>query len=305
MNDLGGRPDRHAIRPRVMNADDAAALHGRGGIAVMIKAALQLVRGARERGSDVALADGEGANEVGLEFIVDDRSARAQRRFRVDDGREGVEIEGDQLSGVFGGVAARRHDDGNGLADMPDFVMRQQRLLGIDELVLDERRPFAGERELRVRHRRQELQQIRAAQGTGDARRRGGARQIHSTDARMRDRSSDENAVQHVRQSEIGNELSAAGQQAMILAAWYGAADERHFVGIVHSRRVISARSARFSISPLLPASAAFAAEPEPRLARYAGLRPTKSNHSSSLSTATPRSLALPSFEPAPGPATT
>jgi hypothetical protein len=32
---------------------------------------------------------------------------------------------------------------------------------------------------------------------------------------------------------------------------------------------------------------------------------PTIRSHSSSLSTATPSSLALPSFEPAPGPATT
>jgi hypothetical protein len=56
----------------------------------------------------------------------------------------------------------------------------------------------------------------------------------------MRDRTSDENRVQHVRQSEIGNELSAAGQQAMILAAWYGAADEGRFIGIVHSRSIIS-----------------------------------------------------------------
>src|SRR5262245_19080490 len=199
MNDLGGRPDRHAIRPWVVDADDAAALHGRGGIAVMIKAPLQLVRGARERGGDVALADREGANEVGLEFVVDDRSARAQRRFRVNNGWEGVEIEGDQLSRIFGGVAALRYDDGDGLADMPDFVVSQQGLLGIDELVLDKRRPFAGERELRVRHWRQELQQVRAAQGTGNARRRGGARQIHAADARVCDRASDENRVQHVR----------------------------------------------------------------------------------------------------------
>src|SRR5207244_3529290 len=62
----------------------------------------------------------------------------------------GIEIEGDQLSCVFGGVAALRHDHRNGLADMPDFVVSQQGLLGIDELVLDERGPFSGERELRV-----------------------------------------------------------------------------------------------------------------------------------------------------------
>src|SRR5262249_24060941 len=48
------------------------------------------------------------------------------------------------------------------------------------------------------------------------------------------------NRVQHVRQGEIGNELSAAGQQEMILAARDRAADEGRFFGIVHSRRVIS-----------------------------------------------------------------
>src|SRR5262249_58252438 len=41
------------------------------------------------------------------------------------------------------------------------------------------------------------------------------------------------------------------------------------------------------------------------RKPHYAAPRRTRSNHSSSESTATPRSLALPSFEPAPGPATT
>src|SRR5215468_6094414 len=69
VNDLGRRPDGHAIGPRIVDADDAAAFHWRGGIAVVMESALQLVRGARERGSDVALADCEGANEVGLEFV--------------------------------------------------------------------------------------------------------------------------------------------------------------------------------------------------------------------------------------------
>ena len=39
MHDLGARPDRHRIRARVMDADDAAAFHGSGGVAMMMKAA--------------------------------------------------------------------------------------------------------------------------------------------------------------------------------------------------------------------------------------------------------------------------
>src|SRR5262249_58366395 len=115
------------------------------------------------------------------------------------------------------------------------------------------------------------------------------------------------NGVQHVRQVEIGDELSAAGQQAAILAARHGAADERRFVGIVHSRKVISGVT-RYRLASRRCLRASFllrlAAKREPRLARYEGLWPTRSNHSSSLSTATPSSLAFPSFEPAPGPAT-
>ena len=72
MHDLGRRPDRHRIGARVMEADDAAAFHGRRGVAVMMKAAFELVRRARERGRKVAFADREGADEVGREFVVDD-----------------------------------------------------------------------------------------------------------------------------------------------------------------------------------------------------------------------------------------
>ena len=65
----------------------------------------------------------------------------------------------------------------------------------------------------------------------GDARRRGGARQIHRADASMRDRAAHEHRVQHVRQLEIGDELPAAGQQPLILAAQDGAADEGRLLG--------------------------------------------------------------------------
>ena len=52
---------------------------------------------------------------------------------------------------------------------------------------------------------------------------------------RMGDRAPDEDRVQHARQLEIGDELSAAGQQAVILAAQDGAADEGRIAGIVHA----------------------------------------------------------------------
>ena len=227
MHDLGRRPDRHRIRARVVRADDAAAFHGRGRIAMMIKAPLQPVRRARERGFDVALADGEGADQVGVESVVHDRGFRAQCLLRVDDGGERIEIETDQLRGILGRVPALGHDDGDGLADVADLVMREKRLLRIDEFVLDQRRPFARQRKLRVRHRRQERQEVGAGQGTDDAGCGKRLRQMHAADARVGNRASDEDRVQHVRQIEIGDELSAAGQQSTILAARQRAADER------------------------------------------------------------------------------
>ncbi len=232
-----------------MHADHAAAFHRRRRVAVVMEAALELVRGARERGIDVALADGEGADQVGGEFVVDHRCARAQRRFRVDHRRQRIEIEADQLGGVLGGVAALRQDHGDRLADVADLVVGEQRLLRIDELVLDLRGPLARQRELRVRHRRQELGEVGAAEHIGDAGRRGSAGQIDRADARVGDRAAHEGRVQHARQREIGDELPATGQQAMILAARDRTADEGGLAGIVHAWGVVRVGWGRFSIS--------------------------------------------------------
>ena len=47
----------------------------------MIKAALQPVRRAGQRGFDIALGDRERAEKVGLQSLVDNRRAGGQRRF--------------------------------------------------------------------------------------------------------------------------------------------------------------------------------------------------------------------------------
>ena len=122
---LGRGPDRHRVGARIAGADDTAALERHGGVAMVMKAAPQPVRGTGECRLGIASADRECADQVGLKPVMDDRAVRPQRRLRVDDGRQLVKIPDDLLGGVFGLVAALRDDDRDCLADMPHLVVRQ------------------------------------------------------------------------------------------------------------------------------------------------------------------------------------
>src|SRR5271166_5513502 len=55
-------PDGRRVGARIIGADDPAALHRHGGVAVMIEAALQPVQRLGQRGVDIAPADREGAD---------------------------------------------------------------------------------------------------------------------------------------------------------------------------------------------------------------------------------------------------
>ena len=184
----------------------------------------------------VALLDHEGADQVGAEAIVHDSRALGERRFGIEHGGQRFDVEPDQLRRVFGRMAAVGHDHRHGFADVPDLVVGEQRLLRIDELVLDLRRPFARQRKLRVRHGRHHLHKLRAAERVDHAGRRRGARQIDRLDAPVRDRAAHEHGMQHVRQFEIGDELPAAGEQAPVFAARDGAADKGGLYGFIHQQ---------------------------------------------------------------------
>ena len=182
---------------------------------------------------------------------MDDGGAGFERFFRIEHRRQRLEIELNQLRRVLGDIAVLRHDDRNRLADMADFVMGQQRLLRIDELVLHQRRPFAGQRQLRVRHRRQLADKFWPGQHMENAGRRGGARHVDGLDTGVRVRAAHENRMQHMRQFEVGNVLPAAGQEPPVLAPRHGAADEGCLV--VHCKGECGTRVADNQSTPARP----------------------------------------------------
>ena len=205
---------------------------------MMVKAPLEPVRRARQRAVDVALSDAKFPDQVGVVSVVQHRSARLQRRFRIHDGRQRFEIHGDQLGRVFGEITAFGQDDRDRLADVAHLVIGEQRLLWIEEHVLHLRGPFPRQRQLGVGHRGNELGQLRAVQHIGDARCRGRARQVDRANARMGHLAAHEHRMQRVGQLQIGHELAAAQQQAAVLAARHRASDISAWSDIVfHLRR--------------------------------------------------------------------
>ena len=102
MNHLGRGPDRRRVAARIIGADDAAAFHRHGGIAMVIEAPRQPVRRACQCGVGVASANREIADQVGLELIVHDATVRTQRRLGVNDRGQLLEIRLHQFGRVFG-----------------------------------------------------------------------------------------------------------------------------------------------------------------------------------------------------------
>jgi hypothetical protein len=139
--------------------------------------------------------------------------------------RQRPEIERDQGGRVLGGGPAFRHDDRDRLADMAHLVVGKQRLLRIEERVLDLRGPFLRQRELGVGDGRQEAREVDAGERIDDAWRRGGAGKIDRADARMGKRAAHEGGVQHAGKAEVGDVEAAPGEEARVLTALEGAAD--------------------------------------------------------------------------------
>ena len=136
--------------------------------------------------------------------------ARCQRLLRVDDGRERVVLDVDELERVPRHVRAVGHDAGDLLALEPDLV--------------------GGEHGLRVagqgRHPRQAVGGERLAGDDGDdAGQLLGRRRVDVHDAGVRERAAQEREVQHPGQGDVLDVLPAALDEAVVLLALHAVAD--------------------------------------------------------------------------------
>ena len=209
-----------------MGGDHAAALDGNAGIAMGVEATAKPVGRGGERGRHCAFLDGELADQVGRVLFVEDLRPRRQRGLGIDDGGQRFDVDRDQLGGIQGLVAALGHDHGDRLADMADLAHGQHRLLRIVDGVLHVGPPLGRQRQLTAGDRGRQALQLLAGEHAHDARHRRRPADIDRADAAVRMLASDEDGVQHARQDEIGDELPAPRQQAMILAPLHGASDE-------------------------------------------------------------------------------
>ena len=225
MHDLRRRPHGNGVGARVVGGDDTAALHRHGRVAMVPEAALQSVRRARQHRLGIPLGDGERADQVCVVALVHDRRPGLQRGLGIHHCRQLFQIEPDQLGGVLGLIAGLGDDDRDRLADMPDLVVREQRLLRVEEFVLDDSRPFAWHAYLALRHRWDQLREIGPGQRQHDSGCLRRPRQVDPSDTGMRQRAAYEHRMQHAGQHEIGDKLPLSGQKPPVLPPPHRIAD--------------------------------------------------------------------------------
>ena len=154
-----------------------------------------------------------------LEVVPDHRGARVQRLLRVDDRRQDVVVDVDQLDRVAGRVPVLGDDEGDLLALEADLV--------------------GGQHGLHVRGQRRRPGQVERLQVlAGDDRLDPGVGQrpagVDGHDPGVRDRRAQQRAVQHPGQRDVVDEPTLAAHQARVLLAGQPAEADRPLLGRGH-----------------------------------------------------------------------
>ena len=207
---LGRGVDHDFVEPVVAIREHAAALHRCAGLPVHAVFAADGDLGVARGGFDVAAGDRPLLEQVVTEVFVHQGGAAGARRLCIHHRVERPVVDGDGSGEVLGFGAGRRDAGGDRLADIAHLVGRERR---------PGRRAGAG----RLRHHPDRLDPRQIGGGEYPAPR--GGRDRDRADVGMRVRTAQEHDLLGAAQRDVGDELAAAAQVAIVLLAQQRRAD--------------------------------------------------------------------------------
>ena len=168
----------------------------------------------REARVEVALADPAFGDDVGR--ALDDRGVRPQRFDGVVDPREGLELDLDEVHRVVRDVPGLRRDEGEGLAEVPDPLLDEDLLPGVE--------PFLAGLPRNVRRGRA-VGEVVAGEDARHPLQGPRLRHVEALEARARAIRPDHPHVQHVRHHVVARVGRAPGDLARRVGAREGPSD--------------------------------------------------------------------------------
>ena len=216
-----GGGDEQMQQIAVRMRDRGAGFHRRDDQAVVDEFQFDAMRGMGERlldGPRIALLETE--RQVSRRDVPQLRRGVVQRARAIDDGRQRVVLDRQRLGRLHRLVAGLGDDERDRVADMPDPADRQRRARRDDH-----RRQC---RHLRCTGQRPEVADVVRGEHAQHAADRAGRVGIDMPDQRMRVRRSNDMRPCLAWQVDVFDEASLAGQEAMVLEARRGLADEHH-----------------------------------------------------------------------------
>ena len=192
------------VLARIVVGDQPVGFDRRAGVARIVDRDRHAMRGGRECGFRIAVAERAVARDVRAEPVMQHGAVGFERIGRPQGDRQRLVIDLDQLQRVLGEVTVRRHHHGDRLADIAHALDRDRPALDVRLHAGEQRRPERGHLG-RGDHRRDALR---------------GARRAHvdRADDRMRMRRAQHGGVQRARRhAEIVDVAPAPGEQGRVL----------------------------------------------------------------------------------------
>jgi len=207
------RGDVIGVLTGIVFRDDAVGFDRRAGIAWIVDADGDAVGGGRKRGLRVTIAKAALVDEVGAERRMQHRGFRSKRLLRIDDGRQRLVVDLDQVQRIFGDIAVFGNDKRDGFPDIAHPVAGDRPAFDIG---LDADRHAAGE-----------PCHILAGQYGEDAGQRPGGSRNDCTDSGMAVWRTQDRQVRGITtDGQVVDVAAAAGQKSGVLDTFDGATDQ-------------------------------------------------------------------------------